>query len=166
MIRRPPRSTRTDTLFPYTTLFRSIAVEAVAVLADRDVELELVVAVVGLRLAQVPRHARAAQHRPREAPVVGLLRAHHADVDSALAEDAVVGEQNLYVVDHLGEGVAEAQDVVDEAGRQVLVHTAGPEVGRVHARSADPLVELTQLLALFRSEIGRASGRERVCQYV
>src|SRR3546814_16146701 len=27
MIRRPPRSTRTDTLFPYTTLFRS---------ADRD----------------------------------------------------------------------------------------------------------------------------------
>src|SRR3546814_17052561 len=25
MIRRPPRSTRTDTLFPYTTLFRSIA---------------------------------------------------------------------------------------------------------------------------------------------
>src|SRR3546814_13620479 len=27
MIRRPPRSTRTDTLFPYTTLFRSIAVK-------------------------------------------------------------------------------------------------------------------------------------------
>src|SRR3546814_13981444 len=24
MIRRPPRSTRTDTLFPYTTLFRSV----------------------------------------------------------------------------------------------------------------------------------------------
>src|SRR3546814_4335691 len=27
MIRRPPRSTRTDTLFPYTTLFRSAACE-------------------------------------------------------------------------------------------------------------------------------------------
>src|SRR3546814_20262129 len=27
MILRPPRSKRTDTLFPYTTLFRSIAVE-------------------------------------------------------------------------------------------------------------------------------------------
>src|SRR3546814_13741944 len=27
MIRRPPRSTRTDTLFPYTTLFRSIRPE-------------------------------------------------------------------------------------------------------------------------------------------
>src|SRR3546814_10928612 len=40
MIRRPPSSTRTDTLFPYTTLFRSVAVarpephEAIA-LADR-----------------------------------------------------------------------------------------------------------------------------------
>src|SRR3546814_10168789 len=28
MIRRPPRSTRTDTLFPYTTLFRSAASRA------------------------------------------------------------------------------------------------------------------------------------------
>src|SRR3546814_331220 len=27
MIRRPPRSTRTDTLFPYTTLFRSLPAE-------------------------------------------------------------------------------------------------------------------------------------------
>src|SRR3546814_12632392 len=26
MIRRPPRSTRTDTLFPYTTLFRSMGI--------------------------------------------------------------------------------------------------------------------------------------------
>src|SRR3546814_6997838 len=29
MIRRPPRSTRTDTLFPYTTLFRSVIISAV-----------------------------------------------------------------------------------------------------------------------------------------
>src|SRR3546814_12230244 len=28
MIRRPPRATRTDTLFPYTTLFRSIDMKA------------------------------------------------------------------------------------------------------------------------------------------
>src|SRR3546814_5950847 len=30
MIRRPPRSTRTDTLFPYTTLFRSLPYAFVA----------------------------------------------------------------------------------------------------------------------------------------
>src|SRR3546814_13000308 len=33
MIRRPPRSTRTDTLFPYTTLFRSLT-DNPPVLAD------------------------------------------------------------------------------------------------------------------------------------
>src|SRR3546814_1525904 len=33
MIRRPPRSTRTDTLFPYTTLFRSYSAEVIAVTA-------------------------------------------------------------------------------------------------------------------------------------
>src|SRR3546814_5878259 len=29
MIRRPPRSTRTDTLFPYTTLFRSVGKQSI-----------------------------------------------------------------------------------------------------------------------------------------
>src|SRR3546814_19759673 len=35
MIRRPPRSTRTDTLFPYTTLFRPDNVRAIAPVARR-----------------------------------------------------------------------------------------------------------------------------------
>src|SRR3546814_16734388 len=37
MIRRPPRSTRTDTLFPYTTLFRSA--EAYRQLRGRDMAM-------------------------------------------------------------------------------------------------------------------------------
>src|SRR3546814_11439117 len=32
MLRRPPRSTRTDTLFPYTTLFRSRPIEPLQML--------------------------------------------------------------------------------------------------------------------------------------
>src|SRR3546814_4411820 len=47
MIRRPPRSTRTDTLFPYTTLFRSLlapAHEEVAPLAVEVAEREAAVA--------------------------------------------------------------------------------------------------------------------------
>src|SRR3546814_14979385 len=38
MIRRPPRSTRTDTLFPYTTLFRSGAVEGEAQTGGGEIE--------------------------------------------------------------------------------------------------------------------------------
>src|SRR3546814_14895426 len=34
MIRRPPRSTRTDTLFPYTTLFRSTKAEQRPIVPD------------------------------------------------------------------------------------------------------------------------------------
>src|SRR3546814_20042848 len=43
MIRRPPRSTRTDTLFPYTTLFRSrrggVEIVHTAAVGRRDVEV-------------------------------------------------------------------------------------------------------------------------------
>src|SRR3546814_12978513 len=42
MIRRPPRSTRTDTLFPYTTLFRSdvllVTADAIERFRQHDIE--------------------------------------------------------------------------------------------------------------------------------
>src|SRR3546814_494878 len=41
MIRRPPRSTRTDTLFPYTTLFRSPGYEPVQVQLGRPGHAEV-----------------------------------------------------------------------------------------------------------------------------
>src|SRR3546814_1516542 len=62
MIRRPPRSTRTDTLFPYTTLFRSDAqaeafVPAVAAIKAAG-------AVAGIQIAHAGRKASA--NRPWE----------------------------------------------------------------------------------------------------
>src|SRR3546814_11121991 len=36
-MRRPPRSTRTDTLFPYTTLFRSLLVDLLPTIGADDV---------------------------------------------------------------------------------------------------------------------------------
>src|SRR3546814_5003913 len=47
MILRPPRSTRTDTLFPYTTLFRS---QAVLYLADLFGDVDVQVRIAGQRL--------------------------------------------------------------------------------------------------------------------
>src|SRR3546814_17899442 len=46
MIRRPPRSTRTDTLFPYTTLFRSMRF-AVQPLDDLNLAALLVSPLIG-----------------------------------------------------------------------------------------------------------------------
>src|SRR3546814_13456487 len=56
MIRRPPRSTRTDTLFPYTTLFRSVRVEvAIRALAHAPGQVH------------VKRQRRRQQHHLRQA---------------------------------------------------------------------------------------------------
>src|SRR3546814_12977815 len=59
MIRRPPRSTRTDTLFPYTTLFRSLETRC-----DRRRDR----AVLPRRRS---RRARASFATRRPAPVAG-----------------------------------------------------------------------------------------------
>src|SRR3546814_19273146 len=52
MIRRPPRSTRTDTLFPYTTLFRSGAGGQLARLGEGAVDHRPLRAVEGDPLAR------------------------------------------------------------------------------------------------------------------
>src|SRR3546814_17578482 len=39
MIRRPPRSTRTDTLFPYTTLFRSEMAYCIQNIENADIQV-------------------------------------------------------------------------------------------------------------------------------
>src|SRR3546814_18105753 len=46
MMRRPPRSTRTDTLFPYTTLFRSLLVMSTAVVVGTSLFQTLFVTVI------------------------------------------------------------------------------------------------------------------------
>ena len=79
-----------------------------------------------------------------------VLRPHHADVDVALLEDAVVGEQPVEVVDHAEERIAPRPDVVDQRRRQVLVHAADPEIVGVHARAGGALVEPEDLLALLK----------------
>src|SRR3546814_11918647 len=67
MIRRPPRSTRTDTLFPYTTLFRSR-------LRDREPER----AAPDDLDQELRRHARADPHPPArmDAAACATVRDH------------------------------------------------------------------------------------------
>src|SRR3546814_3602863 len=79
MIRRPPRSTRTDTLFPYTTLFRSDGIVG-GVLQRAPLQAGAVVGVG--RRDQRQRVARSLR-RPQPgacgqhvAPVLGLALVH------------------------------------------------------------------------------------------
>src|SRR3546814_19806015 len=85
MVRRPPRSTRTDTLFPSTTLFRSVGR-----------------VLVGLHLHVVAAELRPAQRAEREAAVVARVdqlvvhwwsRRQHAQPAQGI--DAIEGVQAL-----------------------------------------------------------------------
>src|SRR3546814_7675834 len=71
MIRRPPRSTRTDTLFPYTTLFRSV----VAVEEYPIIDLSHLMP-VAQGLARLPADERI--HRLRADRWIGYPRAVEA----------------------------------------------------------------------------------------
>src|SRR3546814_15260418 len=101
MTRRPPRSTRTATLFPYTTLFRSKASGAKA-------------------------------NRPGLAEALEFVR----------AGDTLV----IWKLDRLGRSI------------QGLIELAAD----LSARKVD----FRSLTDGFDTELGRASCRERVCQYV
>src|SRR3546814_2262967 len=73
MIRRPPRSTRTDTLFPYTTLFRSVRDQG------RKHRRLLGLCRSHLRLG-VERRRRNLQHRSEEhtSELQSLMRSSYA----------------------------------------------------------------------------------------
>src|SRR3546814_1085500 len=61
MIRRPPRSTRTDTLFPYTTLFRS-AYLRYSFTEGTDQEVGFLVDVLGLEPGMRVLDVRSEEH--------------------------------------------------------------------------------------------------------
>src|SRR3546814_11132471 len=112
MIRRPTRSTRTDTLFPYTTLVRSW---------NRTWKPS----------ACTPARSDAGR---------GL--GGSASADGGLGTDLVRG------------GLV--RDRIDDTALFEIDHEA----------RVDPAVDRRPLALLATPEIGRASGRERVWQYV
>src|SRR3546814_9208887 len=76
MIRRPPRSTRTDTLFPYTTLFRSFQVGVHILRHKSDVDAS------GRALSDIAEVALRGLYGP---VVEDLARAHGHLAGSGLA---------------------------------------------------------------------------------
>src|SRR3546814_6738449 len=72
MIRRPPRSTRTDTLFPYTTLFRSVVVVPV------DQALPIKDAVSFEAAAAIPVNYLTARSEEHTSELQSLMRISYA----------------------------------------------------------------------------------------
>src|SRR3546814_12899990 len=94
MIRRPPRSTRTDTLFPYTTLFRSqwvsagsciLIVEDEFLIADHLATMidDMGLAVCGIADTADEAVAMAAQHRPDVDLMAVRMKGRKDGIDAA-----------------------------------------------------------------------------------
>ena len=90
-----------------------VAVVAVAVDADGDVEIHLVVHFIRLFLTHVPFHARTAQHDAGKAFLHGALGGDDADADGTLFPNAVVGQEGFECVDVFREAFAEGVDEVE-----------------------------------------------------
>src|SRR3546814_10439493 len=72
MIRRPPRSTRTDTLFPYTTLCRSAA------MADRHQRAMLRIAIHQYGVEHLQTLGRRAESEEHTSELQSLMRISYA----------------------------------------------------------------------------------------
>src|SRR3546814_19667779 len=140
MIRRPPRSTRTDTLFPYTTLFRSIGVELV-----EGNDLFVRDRAVYMRTTEGPKRVDVIYRRVDDDYLDPLMFRPDSMLGLPGLMDAY-SAGNVTIVNAPGTGIAD-----DKA-----IYSYMPEIVRFYSGED----------AILPNEIGRASCRERVCQYV
>src|SRR3546814_1793286 len=100
MIRLPPRSTRTDTLFPYTTLFRSVLLGGFPHVPELALPGARILAGVG---AEAPALADLVRHLGRDQPRrPAVHRAVAGGVDDEVGRQlAAVGEQHRVRLDAL-----------------------------------------------------------------
>src|SRR3546814_2952636 len=124
MIRRPPRSTRTDTLFPYTTLFRSADAPSVASASEhRQLQQELLLREASEKRLRVALN----QYKRSAADFEQFAYAASHDLQTPLNNvagfarllqqrygEALDGDARLYV-SQIGEGVQQTQQL--EIGR-------------------------------------------------
>src|SRR3546814_19700076 len=152
MIRRPPRSTRTDTLFPYTTLFRSL-IETVAEQHELEAYLE--------EECQVPSSPDLLDARPSALPADHITVAHYGppfenwpfvllchwppDLTAAAPEELRMFVRGAYTI-----ALYADQDQLERASDTLLSLLKRP-------RQARGEIFLPDLFAL---QVGRARGRE------
>src|SRR3546814_2192224 len=136
MIRRPPRSTRTDTLFPYTTLFRSVH-------PHRDGEGALSAPLLFV-LGIVDPHNDAPVERQRVQIEREALSVAGCPCNADVCPSGVVA----FAV-HSEEAMAGA--VLISVGHDVLLHVCRRIIPSVHGESARSEEHTSELKSLMRN---------------
>src|SRR3546814_3786095 len=97
MIRRPPRSTRTDTLIPYTTLFRSKVMSTETLIEPPLQDADALIADMGARAraaAKIMATAPTAKKAEGLRAAAAQLRGQADAILDANARDMTAGEAN------------------------------------------------------------------------
>src|SRR3546814_15777348 len=126
MIRRPPRSTRTDTLFPYTTLFRSTVLPSTTPKRRTALRQAQGKRVLGLPtdFPERPIHRAA---RPQRPPDDQRLRGETRAVIPPAERFAADGDAGKCVVEVRG---PDAQRIEREAPAGALARRGDPQADR------------------------------------
>src|SRR3546814_973433 len=142
MIRRPPRSTRTDTLFPYTTLFRSTIVAEAGAVDHRlpggiDLARQRPRPEGGKHRAESlladRRHFRRAVRQPAHVDQAAERRVVTSDAAGQLQEDRIALGQNRIAPGRvLFAEAAGRADEGAEAGEGSACPTQPPVGGPLH----------------------------------
>ena len=78
-----------------------ITVITIPMLANGNIKFQLLIALIRLGFAQIPRRPRTAHHHPGKAPGPTVVQRHHPDIDIALFKDTVVGQKPFKIVTDL-----------------------------------------------------------------
>src|SRR3546814_17793746 len=116
MIRRPPRSTRTDTLFPYTTLFRSVH--------RPEVDIDGHAPDDGLELLG----AEVARQQKRSTVRIVARRRHLAGCDKEVGAVGVVESGDLASGERLSDQCPDRKHVGKGKGVSVRVDLGGSRI--------------------------------------
>src|SRR3546814_4280524 len=168
MIRRPPRSTRTDKLVPYTTLFRSDGERRTTVAPQFGEEFLLLVtdASDGADFLSVGRFKLHQQ-----LPVLHLLTRLHADCfDRAVHRQRQLKfhlhrfehQQSLAFADDVARLHMHGDDLAVGMREQAAVGTDGR---RSEEHPSELAIAALRAIGIEPDQIGRAAWRERGCQY-
>lgn len=118
-----------------------VTVVAVTVDTDGDVELDLVVGIVGLRLADIPGHTRATEHDTGETHVQSILSIHDTNTLGSGLPDTVIREEFLDFIDTVTELGGPLVDIVKKTKGKVLRDTTRTDVRRVETGTGNTLIE-------------------------
>lgn len=122
-----------------------VSVVAITVGSNRNVELDLVVGIVGLVLADVEGNSRTSEHDTSEGKVQSLSSRNDTDTPQSLNPDTVVCQHLLGLVDSVAELGSPLVDVVKKSNGDILVNTTGSDVGSVETGARNTLVEFLPL---------------------